>query len=81
MTEQPELIPVLQLEDLSALEEASDHLKKAGYLANIIPFSELPESEWQEWMTPANGGYLFYLEKGKYEPAMKMLGELFGYKE
>ncbi len=79
MTKQPELIPVLQLEDLDALRSAREHLEKAGYVINIAPFSDLPQNEWQGWMTPANGGFLFYLEKEKYQPAMEMLGEFFGY--
>lgn len=29
-------------------------------------------------MTPAHGGYLLYLEKDEYEPAMDMLGKFFG---
>jgi hypothetical protein len=44
----------------------------------VGPFEELPEAERQDWMTSANGGYLFYLEKAKYEPAMTMLGKFFG---
>jgi hypothetical protein len=77
MTELPELIPVLQLEDLEALRAAQEHLEKADYVVKVIPFSDLPQSERQDWMTPANDGYLFYLEKAKYEPAMQMLGEFF----
>jgi hypothetical protein len=78
MAETPELIPVLQLADLEALRAAQVHLAKDGYVTNVGPFSELPKSQYQDWMTPANGGYLFYLEKAKYKPAMDVLGKFFG---
>ena len=81
MAEQPELIPVLQLEDLDPLKNAREHLENAGYLIDITPFADLPEAKRQDWMTPDKGGYLFYLEKDKYQPAMKLLGEFFGYSE
>lgn len=78
MADTPELIPVLQLTDLDALKAAQVHLSKEGYVTIVRPFSELPESQCQDWMTPANGGYLFYLEKAKYKPAMDVLGKFFG---
>ncbi|GEM_PF-3348018 len=78
MEENAELMPVLQLEDLAALEAAQEHLGNHGYKTRVGPFSELPVEAHEDWMTPENGGYLFYLEKAKYEPAMTMLGEFFG---
>jgi hypothetical protein len=78
MADTTELIPVLQLADLEALKAAQVHLAKAGYVTNVGPFSELPKSQYEDWMTPANGGYLFYLEKARYKPAMDMLGNFFG---
>jgi hypothetical protein len=78
MADTPELIPVLQLTDLEALKAAQVHLAKDGYVTKVGPFSELPKSQYEDWMTPANGGYLFYLEKAKYKPAMNMLGKFFG---
>ncbi len=73
------LIAVLQMDDLDALKSAKKHLEDNGYKAEVGSFSELPEAEHQDWMTPANGGYIFYLEKGKYQVAMEMLGKFFGY--
>ena len=78
MEETVELIPVLQLGELAALKAAQEHLGKHGYKTRVGPFDELPSAAHQDWMTPANGGYLFYLEKAKYEPAMDMLGKFFG---
>jgi len=74
-----ELIPVLQMDDLEALQAAEKHLNDNGYETRIGPFNELPETEISDWMTPSNGGFLFYLEKERYQPAMQMLGEFFGY--
>ncbi len=79
MEEPRDLIPVLQLEDREALQAAQNHLGAHGYRTRVGPFDELPEDEREDWMTPANGGYLFYLEREKYEPAMTLLGEVFGY--
>jgi hypothetical protein len=78
MDENAGLIPVLQLDDLEALKAARKHLEANGYKTRVGPFDELPEAERQDWMTPANGGHLFYLEQAKYEPAMTMLGKFFG---
>ena len=73
------LIPVLQMDDLDAMNSAKKHLEENGYLTKVGPFSELPASERKDWMTPANGGYIFYLEKDKYQKAMELLGTFFGY--
>jgi len=73
------LIPVLQMDDIKALEAAREHLEDNGFMADVRPFSDLPESGLQDWMTPENGGYLFFLEESKYEDAMNMLGDFFGY--
>ena len=73
------LIAVLQMDDIEALKAARKHLEENGYRTDISPFSDLPEDELQEWMTPENGGYVFYLEESKYETAMNMLGDFFGY--
>jgi hypothetical protein len=81
MSEPTELTPVLQLNDLEALKAAQKHLGKHGYRTRVGPFSELPSDAHQDWMTPASGGYLFYLEKATYKPAMTMLGKFFGYAE
>ncbi|MCK5131417.1 MAG: hypothetical protein KAR40_04620 [Candidatus Sabulitectum sp.] len=79
MNENPVLMAVLQVDDLDVLNSAKKHLEENGYKAEVGPFAELPESEHQDWMTPANGGYIFYLEKEKYQPAMEMLVTFFGY--
>jgi hypothetical protein len=76
-----ELIPVLQLDDLEALEAAEKHLNENGYETRIGPFEELQESEIFDWMIPSQGGFMFYLEKDRYQPAMELLGEFFGYTE
>ena len=73
------LIPVLQMDDIEALNAAKKHLEENGYRAAVGPFSDLSDAELQDWMTPENGGYMFYLEESKYEPAMNMLGDFFGY--
>jgi len=78
MKEQVELVPVLQLPDLDAMKAAQAHLEKNGYRTKVGPFGDLPAEQRKEWMKPEKGGYLFYLEKAKYEPAMKMLGKFFG---
>lgn len=78
MEENADLMPVLQLEDLDALKAAREHLAQNGYRTQVGPFAELPEAEWQDWMTPSNGGYLLYLERAHYAPAMDMLGKFFG---
>ena len=81
MEQNGELIPVLQLDDLEALKAAQKHLEGNGYRTRVGQFSELPIDLHQDWMIPENGGYMFYLEKDKYQPAMTMLGEFFGYTE
>ncbi len=73
------LIPVLQMDDIGALEAARKHLENEGFLADVRPFRDLAEGGLQEWMTAENGGYLFYLEEAKYDDAMKLLGDFFGY--
>ena len=73
------LIPVLQLDDIEALKAARKHLEENGYEVDVGSFSDLPQSEWQDWMTPENGGFIFYLEESNYEAAMTMLGDFFGY--
>ncbi len=73
------LIPVLQMDDKEALEAAGKHLEENGYRVDVGPFSDIPEGELQDWMTPENGGYIFYLEESEYEAAMNMLGDFFGY--
>jgi hypothetical protein len=78
MTATVELIPVLQLADLAALKAAQEHLGQHGYVTRVTPFSDCLPAEHQDWMRPADGGYLFYLEKAKYQPAMEMLGKFFG---
>ena len=75
------LVPVLQMDDLVALKAAGKHLEENGFRMEIGPFSDLPESELQDWMTPENGGFIFYLEESKYQDAMTMLGDFFGYTE
>ena len=79
MEEQDGLIPVLQMDDREALEGAREHMGGLGYRARISPFEDLPDSMHQDWMTPTNGGFLFYLEKERLEPAMELLGRFFGY--
>lgn len=73
------LIPVLQMDDLGAIEAAREHLEENGYRADVRLLSDLPESELQDWMTPENGDYMFYIEESKFETAMNMLGDFFGY--
>jgi len=73
------LIAVLQMDDLEALNSAKKHLEENGFKAAIGPFAELSGDDRQDWMTPENGGYIFYLEKEKYQEAMEMLGTFFGY--
>ena len=73
------LIPVLQMEDKKVLEADGKHIEENGYRVDIGPFTDLQEDELQEWMTAENGGYVFYLEESKYEAAMNMLGDCFGY--
>ncbi|MCD4706877.1 MAG: hypothetical protein K8S62_03980 [Candidatus Sabulitectum sp.] len=81
MNKNPELIPVLQMDDLDALNSAKKHLEENGFAAEVRLFSELPSSEHPDWIIPANGGYIFYLEKDRYREAMEMLGTYFGYSE
>lgn len=81
MNKNPELIPVLQMDDPDALDSAKKHLEENGYAAEVRPFSELPPSGHPDWIIPANGGYIFYLEKEKYQKAMEILGTFFGYSE
>ena len=73
------LIAVLQMDDNEALNAAKEHLESNGFKAEVGPFSNLDKSEYLDWMTPESGGYIFYLEKEKYQPAMEMLGNFFGY--
>lgn len=73
------LIPVLQMDDIKALDAAREHLEENGYRADVSPFSDIPEGELQDWMAPDNGDYVFYVEESKYEAAMNMLGDFFGY--
>lgn len=78
MSEEPTLVPVLQLGDRAALEAAREHLGREGFVTRVGPFEELPDAQRQDWMVPANGGFLFYLEKDRYEAAMPLLGRFFG---
>lgn len=73
------LIPVLQMDDIEALKAARKHLEENGYRADVSSFSDIPEIELQDWMMPENGGYMFYIEESKYEAAMNMLEDFFGY--
>ncbi len=73
------LIAVLQMDDKEALNAAKEHLESNGYRARVGLFSDLDKSEYQDWMTPENEGYIFYLEKEKYQSAMEMLGTFLGY--
>jgi len=73
------LIPVLQMDDRAALDAAMEHLSEQGYKAEVGSFSDLTKVEHQDWMTPENGGFIFYLEESKYEAAMTMLDDFFGY--
>ena len=81
MKQEKELIPVLQLEDPEALEAAAKHLNEKGYETRVGLFAELAEEDIADWMNPSAGGWLFYLEKERYEPAMELLGDFFGYTE
>jgi hypothetical protein len=74
------LIPVLQMDQLDALEAAREHLEEKGFRTWIEPFSEMSTDLIDEdWMIPENGGYIFYLEEDKFEEAMTILGDFFGY--
>ena len=79
MTENPVLIPAVQMDDRSLLEGAMERLQRNGYKTEIKAFSDIPASERTEWMVPENGGYIFLIEKNKFQPAMEMLGIFFGY--
>ena len=68
LAESQGLIPVLQLGDLQALKATRVRLSRLGYVARVGPFSELSQAQYQDWMTPANGGYLFYLEQPRSTP-------------
>ena len=73
------MVPVLQLDDLAALQAASKHLDELGFRSDVGPFGDLPAEQHAPWMTPANGGYLFYLDPNdRYEEAMSALGRFFG---
>lgn len=74
-----ELMPVLQMDDIEALEAAAAHLEENGFKALVRSFSEMAEEDTDEWMTPENGGYLLYIEASEYEDAMTLLGDFFGY--
>ena len=78
MSEQSNLIPVLQLSDLDALKAAQVHLGKEGYQSKVEPFNDLSQADCEDWMTAENGGYLFYLKRSEYTPAMDLLGKFFG---
>ncbi|MBN2587373.1 MAG: hypothetical protein JXA64_07320 [Candidatus Fermentibacteraceae bacterium] len=72
------MVPVLQMADLDALEDAQEYLGRNGYRTKVTPFEDLPESEYQDWMIPEDSGYLLWLESSEYEPAMDILSEFFG---
>ena len=72
------MVPVLQMADLDALEDAQEYLARHGYRSKVTPFDDLPESDYQDWMIPEDSGYLLWLESSEYEPAMDMLNEFFG---
>ena len=81
MEENAKMVPVVQLGDLAALQAAQEQLGTHGYKMKVESFSELPKAEYQDWMIPARSGYLFYLEKASYVPAMEILGEFLGYSD
>ena len=72
-------MPVLQMDDIEALEAAAVHLEENGFKAVVGAFGELAEKDIDDWMTPENGGYLFYIEASVYEDAMTLFGDFFGY--
>lgn len=81
MHDSSNMIPVLQLSDLDALEEAQEYLGRHGYRTKVTPFEDLPESAQLDWMMPEDGGYLIWVDASEYEAAMDMLNDFFGYSE
>ncbi len=79
MDNSQDLVPVLQLENLAALEAARDFLTRKGYQCRVGPFHELPPDQQLRWMKPVRGGYLLYLEQtDRYKSGMELLEEFFG---
>ena len=75
------LIPVLQMQDIKALEDAKAHLSEKGHFVKIYPFEEIGKDEITEWMNREKGGYVLYIEKEKYDKIMKLLEKFFGYED
>ena len=74
-----ELVPVLQFtdEDLVSLSgKAMDDMGIAWASASLDDPGEL---EVPDWMDSSLGGWIFFIEKERFEEGMTRLGELMGY--
>ncbi len=77
METQIEFQPALQVVDLNILKDAAQHLLQLGYPSQIKPWEEVTPSELEEWMNPAQGGYLLSLPADNFFQAMNELGKIY----
>jgi len=74
-----EFVPVIQMDDFEALVSAREHLLIKGYPSGIKKYAKTVKSELPRWMKRADGEFVLFVQKAKFEEAMEILGSYFGY--
>ena len=80
MSEEHELVPVLQLANPQAVAVAKAAMAALEIQCESAPLEDFAGVELPAWVNREQGGFLLLIEKGKFEPGMNRLSEVLNYK-
>ncbi len=75
----PELIPVLQFTEEDLVSLSGKAMTEMGIEWKSVPFSDPGDLEIPQWMDASCGGWVFFIDKNRFEEGMTRLGTLMGY--
>jgi len=75
----PDLIPVLQFTEEDLVSLSGKAMDEMGIEWKSVSLSEPDDMEIPDWMDASSGGWVFFIDKNRFEEGMTRLGKLMGY--
>ncbi|NQT53354.1 hypothetical protein HQ576_14950, partial [bacterium] len=76
MSEEPTLLPSVQLPDAVLVKHAIRHLEELGIAAGSVPVADVPADELPEWADADAGGWLLLIDESAWEEGMNAIDTL-----
>jgi hypothetical protein len=74
-----DLVPVLQFTDEDLIALSAKAMDEMGIPWESVSLDEPGDAVVPDWIDPSLGGWIFYIEKARFEEGMQRLGDLMGY--